>query len=385
MYELKTLVKVSQLQALTIGSHVFAIYSDTKHELDECFAFLKAGFENGEAIWIAEEDLTKEQIRERIRKEWNVENLEELEAKGDITITTSREWYYPDGNFNLEKVTAKWQKAVEDAIANGKKGLRAFDAVDGLLKEGFAEELVAFETILGRSFKIPFTAICAYKAPDVASKMTAEQLSTLHLSHGLHRSFGYNVLENPLVNQHIALMYDNDQQRDIATTKYINEGLKRNQLCVYASVRMRDNMHREHISSLIDNYAINVAQGNLITIDLAPYYIAAMTDDFRPFEAIKDELMSKVANKADKHIRLVGDCVDFLFRNKHFDECMRLEGWWHSKPFEGSYLCLYPKQLSQEFPYDIHKFRIFVTHDVMADGTGNIVSAHISEKRNQGF
>jgi hypothetical protein len=302
---------LSHLQALAIGSHVFAIYSDTKHELDECFAFLKAGFENGEAVWIAEEDLTKEQIRVRIRKEWNLENIEELEEKGDITITTSREWYYPDGNFNVEKVRAKWQKAVEDAVAHGKKGLRAFDAVDGLLKEGFAEELVAFETVLGGSFKIPFTAICAYKATDVADRMTSEQLSALHLSHGMHRSFGYNVLESPLVHQHIALMYDNDQQRDTATTRYVNEGLKRKQLCVYASVRVRDKEHMEHISSLIDNYAKNVAQGNLIVVDLAPYYIAAMTDDFGPFEAIKDELISKVANRADKHIRLVGDCADF--------------------------------------------------------------------------
>jgi hypothetical protein len=374
---------LSLLQALAIGSHVFAIYADTKHELDECFAFLKAGFENGEAVWIAEEDITKEQIRERIRKEWNLENVEELESKGDITITTSREWYYPDGNFNLEKVMAKWQRAVENAVAHGKKGLRAFDAVDGLLKEGFAEELVAFETVLGSSFKIPFTAICAYKAQDVADRMTAGQLSTLHLSHGLHRSFGYNVLEDPLVNQHIALMYDNEQQRDAATTKYINEGLKRKQLCVYASVRIRDKAHLDHISSLIDKYEENVAQGNLIVMDVAPYYIAAMTDDFAPFEIIKDELMSKVANRADKHIRVVGDCADFLFRNKHFDECIQLEGWWHSKPFGGSYLCLYPKQLSQEFPYDIHKYRIFVNHDVMADGTGDIISAYISEKGRQ--
>jgi hypothetical protein len=375
----KDFATLSQLQALTVGSHVFAIYANIKHELDECFAFLKAGFENGEAVWIAEEDLTKEQIRERIRKEWNLENVEELEARGDITITTSREWYYPDGNFNLEKVVAKWQKAVEDAVAHGKKGLRAFDAVDGLLKDGFADELVAFERVLGSSFKIPFTAICAYKAPDVADRMTAEQLSTLHMSHGLHRSFGYNVLENPLVNQHFALMYDNDQQRDAATTKYINEGLKRNQLCIYASVYMREKAHQERISSLIDNYAKNIAEDNLILIDSAPYYLAAMTDNFAPFEEIKEQIKSKAACRSDKHVRLADDCVAFLFKNKHFEECSRLEEWWHRKPFEGSYLCPYPNDIAAKYPYNIQKFRILSNHDLIANESGYIIAVYLSE------
>jgi DcmR-like sensory protein len=213
--------------------------------------------------------------------------------------------------------------------------------------------------------------------------MTAEQLYSLQLSHGLHRSFGYNILENPSINQHIALMYDNDNQRDAATTKYINEGLKRNQLCVYGSIHVRDKVHQEDTSSLIDNYEKNVREGNLFVVDLARHYIAAMTDDFTPFEEIKQRLNVAVANRADKHVRLVGDCVSFLFKNRHFDECIDLEQWWHHKPFEGSYLCTYPKHLIGKYPYDIHKFRILVNHDIIADSDENIVSAHISEKESR--
>jgi hypothetical protein len=103
-----------------------------------------------------------------------------------------------------------------------------------------------------------------------------------------------------------------------------------------------------------------------------------MTDNLGLFDAIKDELKSKVANRADKHIRFVGDCADLLFRNKHFDECIRLEEWGQQKPFEGSYLCPYPKQLIDKYPFSFHKFRVISNHDVVADENGNMVAAYIA-------
>ena len=144
-----------------------------------------------------EQDLTKDQIRKRIKKEWNIQNIEELEARGDIIITNSREWYYPDGKLYAERIKGKWRKAVNAALDNGRKGLRAFAATDGFFADGFAQGLVDYEATLGTGFEIPFIAICSYKVSDIANRMTAEQLSSLHSSHGLHRSFGYNILENP--------------------------------------------------------------------------------------------------------------------------------------------------------------------------------------------
>jgi hypothetical protein len=39
------------LQVVNSGDHILGIYSDVKHELDDCFGFLKAGFDNNEAVW----------------------------------------------------------------------------------------------------------------------------------------------------------------------------------------------------------------------------------------------------------------------------------------------------------------------------------------------
>jgi hypothetical protein len=40
--------------------------------------------------------IIKDEIRQRMRKERKVWSIKELEAKGDIIITTSSEWYFPD-------------------------------------------------------------------------------------------------------------------------------------------------------------------------------------------------------------------------------------------------------------------------------------------------
>jgi hypothetical protein len=367
---------LSELESLTTGSHVFAVYSDIDQELAECFAFLRAGYEMGEAIWIAEEDLSKDQIRERIRREWNIKNLEELEASGVITITTSREWYYPEGKFDLDQVVVKWHKAVQDAVNHGRRGLRAFDSVDGLLKNGFSEDLVKFEAVLGTSFKIPFTAICAYKAIDISKFMDNEQFSSLHLSHGLKRMSGHDVLKNPPQHGHIALMYEDDSQRNAAVAKFINEGLRRDELCVYASIQTRVPGHLGEFSRSIDNYEENVEGGNLLIIDFAPFYIAAISDDLEPFEEASKQIKESAKKRKNKNVRFVGDCADFLFKNEHFDECIRLEEWGQSEPFEGCYLCPYPKQLINKYPHDLHKFRVQANHDIVADGNGNILAAY---------
>jgi hypothetical protein len=207
------------LESVAAGSHILGIYHDVEHELNDCFAFLKAGIENNEAVLVIVDDKEGSlgaAIIERVQKEWSVTNLQELEANGDIKIIASKEWYYPDEKFEIDRCKTKWQKVVDDALANGKRGLRVFADVSDIIKAGFSKELVDYEYILGSSFKIPFTAICAYRVSDIVNIMTPEQMDMLHLSHGVHRSINYNVLENPSTNQHIALIYESDEQRDAA-------------------------------------------------------------------------------------------------------------------------------------------------------------------------
>lgn len=177
-----------------------------------------------------------------------------------------------------------------------------------------------------------------------------------------------NLLVDPPDQGHLALAYGNNQELDSAISTYVNEGLSRGQLCVYATVHLRDEGHIEKFSSLILDYEENVAKGNLLVVDLAPFYISSLMGDMKPFEEAKKLFAEKAKDRKDKRVRFVGDGTGFLFKNKHFDECAMIEQWWQEKPFEGSYLCPYAKQFLDTYPHDIHAKRaVVLTHDSIVD------------------
>jgi len=178
-------------------------------------------------------------------------------------------------------------------------------------------------------------------------------------------------LLNPSNRQHIALLYENKADLDRAIAVYLNEGLRRGQVCVYATVHYRDEGHIDNFSKLIDSYEDNVEKDNLLVVDLAPFYVGAMVGDLKLFNDAKEMFADSVKKREDKHIRFVGDGTGFLFKNKHFDECVIVEDWWQDKPFEGSYVCPYPKQFLSTFPHDSHLNRaIAATHDTVVDASG---------------
>lgn len=166
----------------------------------------------------------------------------------------------------------------------------------------------------------------------------------------------------------MVLLYRKDESKNAAIGRYLSEGLSRGQLCVYGSISLRDSKHEEKILSQVTDGADHKKNGNLLFIDMAPIYIAAMSGDLGPFRQARDQLVEIVNGRADKHIRFVGDCAGFLFKNKHFEECLMVEGWGQQKPFLGSYLCPYPRNLMNEHPYDIHSASILsIKHDLAID------------------
>lgn len=125
-----------------------------------------------------------------------------------------------------------------------------------------------------------------------------------------------SILINPPAKKHIVLLFDDINNLDALVADYINEGLKRGQFCVYASVYLRDGRHHmEKLSILIDDYKENVRKENLLVVDLAPLYISALIGDVGPFEEAKKLFVEKAKGRADKHVRFVGDATGFLFRN----------------------------------------------------------------------
>jgi hypothetical protein len=189
-----------------------------------------------------------------------------------------------------------------------------------------------------------------------------------------------SILLNPPEEKHIALIYENKEQLNPSIAMFINEGLKRGQFCVYATVYYRDAGHIAEFAAHINNYEENVKAGNLLIVDLAPFYISALTGNMTPFDEAKKLFTEKAMDRTDKHIRFVGDGTGFLFKNRHFDQCAMVEEWWQEKQFPGSYVCPYEKKYIDGFPHEIHSNRSVIdTHDIIVNAVTNVLEYTANE------
>ena len=137
---------------------MFVVYPNEEAKLRDCFSFLKSGFDN------------------------HVKDFEGL--KDDLIITTPKELYYPDGDFNTYRILKKWEFAFSNASKRGKRGLRAFVDVTAFFIEGLENALIPYDEILEKQFSFPFLSVYAYKMDDI-KKMIPQQYALLNTNHGI--------------------------------------------------------------------------------------------------------------------------------------------------------------------------------------------------------
>ncbi|HET7643103.1 MAG TPA: hypothetical protein VFK40_06315, partial [Nitrososphaeraceae archaeon] len=145
-----------------------------------------------------------------------------------------------------------------------------------------------------------------------------------------------SILTNFLTNEHVMVIYKNDDDRNYGILKYINEGLKKGIHCIYAFVGacdIKSNSSISNLSSNIDNYMENIERGELRIIDFKSYHNSALHGDFHSFKKLKmvlEETLNhrKSEGKKDK-ILILSDVACLLSQNKHFHESEILESWWN--------------------------------------------------------
>ncbi len=81
---------MSRTESVERGNHIFAVYPDKETELDEAFKFLKDGFDKDEVVMLITDDISKDKIRARMSKEWNVD-VKALESIDYIIIKAAEE------------------------------------------------------------------------------------------------------------------------------------------------------------------------------------------------------------------------------------------------------------------------------------------------------
>lgn len=191
------------------------------------------------------------------------------------------------------------------------------------------------------------------------------------------------------------ILYDNNYERDLASVKYVNQGLEEKQLCIYASVNAYDDAsHLAKISSQIIDYEENINKGNLLIVDLKPFYNSALIGDLTPFENFYIQLLLQLKKNRDGKcgVLIVADCADNLFRNKHFDQCDLVEKWWQDvyvkwlqqrQDREQNYIiniiCPHSGSLLSKHPFDQHKHQLSHNHSITTATSSILLTEYTTE------
>lgn len=164
----------------------------------------------------------------------------------------------------------------------------------------------------------------------------------------------------PNLNKHVMLVYEDRNKLDELVYAFLNEGLKRKQFCVYASVNL-DHSAYEKVLLNINEFADHVMNGNLLMVDLKPYLPSTMEHDLTPFKSLKKSISNKTGKRSNKHVRIYGDLISHLYENKNYEECFLFEKWWQKNPLGGTKICPYHNSILDNTPiekrrelYDIH-------------------------------
>ena len=96
-----------------------------------------------------------------------LQNLGFKRDKIKLKVVNGLEWYAPDGEFDSQRVVDQYRTLIDDALETGYSGLYvsadASNIFDYLSKKGIVNEWLDYEQNLGKIFKFPMQAICAYR------------------------------------------------------------------------------------------------------------------------------------------------------------------------------------------------------------------------------
>jgi len=99
-----------------------------------------------------------------------------------LKIVTSEQWYTPDGEFHADRVVKQFRRLIDESVDRGFKGLYVSadvaDTFDYLSKN--LTPWLKYENSLGRIFRFPMEAICAYRINQIINSQALPQLLQGH-------------------------------------------------------------------------------------------------------------------------------------------------------------------------------------------------------------
>ena len=105
------------------GTHFCLFYESRADLLETLVCYCKAGLENQEfCLWVVAEPVAVEDATRALKQA--VPDLDQYLSDRSIEIVGARDWYFPDGAFDLNRVISGWNEKLARATARGYAGVR---------------------------------------------------------------------------------------------------------------------------------------------------------------------------------------------------------------------------------------------------------------------
>src|SRR3984893_9396577 len=143
------------------GTHFCLFYETRTDLLETLVSYCKAGLENQEfCLWVVAEPLGVEDATQALQR--SIPDLDKYLADQSIEIVTARDWYFPDGQFDLNRVISGWNQKLAHASAKGYAGVRVTGDTAWLKKQDWKDFCEYEESLNHAVVNQRLTVLCTY-------------------------------------------------------------------------------------------------------------------------------------------------------------------------------------------------------------------------------
>jgi len=188
------------VRRLRFGDHAVLFYNTKEGKHRITLPFLLGGLVKGEAVaYIVLEDKLDSESQELKRYGININRF----PKGAFTMMSAEDWYFRKGKAQGETIIGNWQKLLNEKQNAGFQGLYVAGDMDIFFDTGKTEELMRYESMLGKQFDFNMCALCLYDSNRFQDN--EEQLIQLNQYHG------HSIFQDIFVNTKNILIVDDDK------------------------------------------------------------------------------------------------------------------------------------------------------------------------------
>jgi len=168
----------AQIAGLKHGDHVCMYYETPEEQLAIVRAYIAVGLKRGERCLYVADDRTIPEIVNALRSEGIDVNRER--KRGALDLLTSRDAHLLGGRFDCEAMLKLLNDAVDEALKDGFKGLRAAGEMTWILKDAPGTGgAIEYEALMNEFYpRSPALGLCLYHRARFEAETLREALRT---------------------------------------------------------------------------------------------------------------------------------------------------------------------------------------------------------------